>query len=251
MFVIQPGNKPWPKLVRILGKSLLLWKAGLPFLVSFSWSSRQEMIKWERFRSYWRKLSWFLDLKFSWKMEVFFLPIVKTDATRARMSPSFHRGKMAVKAKKKKEKKCVSWCQHATVFFCVTNKEGHNISSLCWGFIDWDVGLYHAHLCLASAQWNLWVVGGEQSCSLAGSAGSHRGLPASFLWESCSSLILAIAFLILPKRMIAWRDEPLPMETISWWNCKKSSVAERVTLTEWISLLWEQQWRICHLQSFS
>lgn len=54
-------------------------------------------------RKYWRKLSWSLDLKFSWKMEVFFLVIVKTDATRARMSPSFHRGKMAVKAKKRKE----------------------------------------------------------------------------------------------------------------------------------------------------
>lgn len=39
---------------------------------------------------------------FTWKMEVLFLVIVKTDATRARMSPRFLRGKTAVKAKKRK-----------------------------------------------------------------------------------------------------------------------------------------------------
>lgn len=43
-----------------------------------------------------------MDLKFTWKMEGLFLVIVKTDATTARMSPPFHRGKMTGKAKGKK-----------------------------------------------------------------------------------------------------------------------------------------------------
>lgn len=58
--------------------------------------------------------------------------------------------------KEKKKRKGASWCQEASVLFHKTNKKGH-ISSLCCGFIDWNVSLYHAHLCLASAQWKCVV----------------------------------------------------------------------------------------------
>lgn len=112
-------------------QQILPWEAALPFLVSFSCSSWQEMIMWERFGNYWRKRSWSLDFKFSWKMEVFFLVIVETDATRARMSPSFHRGKMTVKAKKQKKNKRVSLGASKPLFFSVKQTRKDIIFLLC------------------------------------------------------------------------------------------------------------------------
>lgn len=182
-------------------------------------------------------------------MEVFFLVIEKTDATRTRMSLSFHRGKMAVKAKTKKRRGEKKGGTSKPLLSSVkqTNKSSYFFSALrfYWlkcGFVS----------CLPlpcrSAQCNVWLAEGNRASPWRAELVPREGCqlaPAGESWQLlCSSY---------PKGGLHGEMTLSPQrhKAISSWNGKKSSVAEWVTLTELISLLWEQQCRICHLQSFS